>query len=136
MNGRRPRPIIGLTTYRQVVAWGPWEREAAFVPATYVDVVAAAGGQPVLLPPVGCLTPERADSRGARDGREAEDVTGALDGLVLVGGGDVGPHHYGAERHAETAGPARAATASSSPSFVGPSPTAFPCSPCVEGSRS
>lgn len=74
------RPIIGITTYVESVAWGVWEpRPAALLPYTYVQAVTAAGGRAVLLPP---------DERGG-------DVVAALDGLVLSGGADVGPELYG-----------------------------------------
>ncbi len=45
------RPLIGLTSYRQTTAWWSWERDAALVPGTYLDVVVAAGGQPLIVPP-------------------------------------------------------------------------------------
>jgi hypothetical protein len=47
------RPRIGLSTYRDHVSWGPWAHEAAALPTTYVDCVAASGGLPLLLPPSG-----------------------------------------------------------------------------------
>ena len=47
----RAAPIVGVTTYRQQASWGPWDRPAAVLPASYVDTVAAAGAIPVLLPP-------------------------------------------------------------------------------------
>ena len=50
----------------------------------YVAGVAEAGGAPVVLPPVG----ERA---------MAEAVIGGLDGLLLSGGSDLDPGHYGEE---------------------------------------
>jgi putative glutamine amidotransferase len=78
-------PLIGVTTYRQDAVWGPWNRAAALVPVAYVDCVAAAGGRPMLLPP----------SQGV-GGAEASatEVVGVLDGLVLIGGGDVDPDRY------------------------------------------
>jgi len=50
-----------------------------------VDCVAAAGGRPMLLPPY-----EGVDSTEA----SATEVAGVLDGLVLIGGGDVDPARY------------------------------------------
>jgi putative glutamine amidotransferase len=77
------RPVIGITTYLEAVAWGPWKpRSAALLPYEYVQVIAAAGGRAVLLPPDGA------------DG--AVDLVAALDGLVLSGGADVDPALYGA----------------------------------------
>jgi putative glutamine amidotransferase len=82
------RPIIGITTYVESVAWGAWQlRPAALLPYEYVQLVAAAGGRAVLLPP---------DGYGA-DG--ADDLVAALDGLILSGGADVEPARYGAAPH-------------------------------------
>jgi putative glutamine amidotransferase len=88
-------PLIGLTTYRQDAAWGPWNRSAALVPTAYVDCVAAVGGHPMLLPP----------SQGAGGADEsATAVIGVLDGLVLIGGGDVDPDRYQGPPDPTTAG--------------------------------
>ena len=80
------RPLIGLTTYRQVSSWWAWERDAALVPAAYVDHLAAAGGWPLLIPPC--------DPAGDGPGAGAAGTLAALDGLVLIGGGDVGAARY------------------------------------------
>jgi anthranilate synthase component 2/putative glutamine amidotransferase len=96
MGDSRPRPLIGLTTYRQTARWGAWDRDAAFVPGTYLDVVVRAGGQPVLIPP----------GRDV-DSEAAQDVAGlceVLDGLVLIGGGDVSPDRYGQVHDPRTTG--------------------------------
>ncbi|MHB8219510.1 MAG: gamma-glutamyl-gamma-aminobutyrate hydrolase family protein [Acidimicrobiales bacterium] len=87
--GRRT-PLVGLTTYYQEATWGPWARRAATVPATYVELVVGSGARPVLLPPCG---------PGG-----AADVVGALDALVLIGGGDVDPATYGRPAHPATSG--------------------------------
>lgn len=81
------RPKIGLTTYWQEASWGVWNSPAAIVPGKYVTGVVAAGGTPILLPPIGT----------------DESVLDALDGLIVVGGVDVDPANYGAEPHARTA---------------------------------
>ncbi|MFE4230081.1 gamma-glutamyl-gamma-aminobutyrate hydrolase family protein [Arthrobacter sp. NPDC056886] len=86
------RPRIGLTTYYQEAAWGVWRADAAILPGTYVQAVVAAGGTPVLLPPVGT----------------DPTVVDLLDGLIISGGSDVDPEQYGAEPHELTrAQPAR-----------------------------
>jgi putative glutamine amidotransferase len=89
----RSRPLIGITTYRQVTSWWAWERDAALVPGPYLDMVEAAGGQPVLLPTPG----ETSGPEPVTPGSEAElgPLVAKLDGLLLIGGGDIGAHHYG-----------------------------------------
>jgi len=86
-------PLIGLTTYRQHATWGSWDREAAVLQTSYIDCVAVAGGRPLLLPP-GIGLGVAGDS--------AASVADRLDGLVVVGGADVEPSRYGAERRPET----------------------------------
>jgi len=83
-DSRRPR--IGITTYLEPATWGIWHREAALVPRVYLDAVAAAGGTPLLLPPVGT----------------DPSVLEILDGLVIAGGCDVDPASYAATPHPET----------------------------------
>jgi gamma-glutamyl-gamma-aminobutyrate hydrolase PuuD len=92
----RSVPLIGLSTYVTDVRWGGWERRAAVLPASYFELVAAAGGRPMLLP-----APSTAPGG---PGQGADEVIGALDGLVLVGGGDVDPLAYGEDPAPEVAG--------------------------------
>ena len=85
-NGSDRRPVICITTYIERTRYGAWDLDAAVLPRTYVDTVAAAGGNPVLLPPLGF-----------------SDVS-FLDGLVIAGGADVDPARYGQSAHPETLG--------------------------------
>ena len=80
-------PLIGVSTYVARAAWGAWERPAAVLPETYYELVASAGGRPLLLPPLKTAT--------AGPGFGAAEVIAALDGLILTGGGDVDPTAYG-----------------------------------------
>ena len=84
------RPVIGITTYRETAAWGVWHRPADLLGAGYADAVVAAGGAPVLVPPVPST---------------ALDALEALDGLVLAGGADVQPECYGAVAEPTTGAP-------------------------------
>lgn len=92
MNGSDPaprtdyRPRIALTTYYQRSRWGVWDTTAALLPGSYVEAVVAAGGSPLLLPPVGTDT----------------TILDLVDGLIVVGGADVDPANYGAEPHPRT----------------------------------
>ncbi|TCC39838.1 gamma-glutamyl-gamma-aminobutyrate hydrolase family protein [Kribbella sindirgiensis] len=86
MGSNVSRPRIGITTYLEPAAWGIWRREAALVPRVYLDAVVAAGGVPLLLPPVGT----------------DPSILGVLDGLIIAGGCDVDPGAYAAAPHPET----------------------------------
>ena len=78
-------PVIGITTYRQSATWGTWPGvHADLLPATYARAVEAAGGAPVLLPPVA-------------DATMAAAVADRLDAIIVAGGADVSPYRYGQE---------------------------------------
>jgi len=82
-------PLIGITTYVAETKWATWERRAAVLPESYFELVAAAGGRPLLVPPAGSAT--------QGPGTGAAEVIDVLHGLVLTGGGDVDPRAYGEE---------------------------------------
>jgi gamma-glutamyl-gamma-aminobutyrate hydrolase PuuD len=94
MTDRPPR--IGMTTYRERAAFGVWDEPADLLPTTYADAIHAAGGVPMLLPPVAEVD---ADSL-------AESALDGLHGLLLTGGADVDPGRYGAA-HDPATGPTR-----------------------------
>jgi gamma-glutamyl-gamma-aminobutyrate hydrolase PuuD len=89
-------PLIGVSTYVVDASWGRWERRAAVLPESYFELVAAAGGRPMLLP-----SPSRAPGG---PGQGADEVVAVLDGLVLTGGGDVDPLAYGEDPEPEVSG--------------------------------
>jgi putative glutamine amidotransferase len=79
-------PLIGISAYCERARWGVWDVQAMVLPRRYADRVAAAGGIPVLLPPVAGI----------------EDALGRLDGLMLSGGGDIDPARYDADPAPQT----------------------------------
>jgi putative glutamine amidotransferase len=78
--------LVGISSYAEPARWGPWHAPAALLPLSYAEQVAAAGGVPVLLPPLPGMTA----------------AVRRLDALVLSGGGDVDPAGYGAPPHPQT----------------------------------
>jgi gamma-glutamyl-gamma-aminobutyrate hydrolase PuuD len=88
-SGSSPRPLVGITAYGERARYGVWDNAAVLLPRTYPDVVVAAGGVPVLLPPV----------------LESAAAVDRLDAVVLAGGPDVGPDRYGATPHPRTGEP-------------------------------
>ena len=74
------KPIIGLTTYPASANHG-WH-----TPNLYVEAVLRAGGVPMML------------SGQCPDC--ASDWLKVLDGVVLIGGGDINPAEFGSEGHA------------------------------------
>lgn len=86
------KPLIGISTYLERTRFGHWDVEAAVLYRGYLDCVVKAGGNPVMLPPVGTWT--------------AESIA-FLDGLVIAGGADIDPAAYGADKHEMTGEPRR-----------------------------
>lgn len=86
------RPLVGITSspirHRSPVL--EVDRALTTLDQAYVGAVTAAGGIALVLP--------------VQDPANAPAVLGALDGLVLSGGGDVAPERYGATRHPAVGG--------------------------------
>jgi putative glutamine amidotransferase len=80
------RPLIGIGANLVRAKWGPWDRPAALMVQTYIEMMVAAGCLPILLPPQ----------------PDIEEVVHRLDGLLLPGGGDLDPALYSAPKHPET----------------------------------
>jgi putative glutamine amidotransferase len=83
------RPIIGITSYVEQARWGVWDTTAALVPYAYVRQVEDAGGRALVVPP---------------SAADPDEVLRVLDGLVLAGGADIDPAHYGEDPHEQTLG--------------------------------
>jgi len=74
-----PKPLIGIgPSLKPHKIWG----HAHYLYSRYVTLVAQGGGLPVILPVV-----------GSRE--EAREILERMDGLLLTGGPDIDPSHYG-----------------------------------------
>ena len=88
------RPLIAVPAYPRLPAGGVtgWSGESVGVPARYIDALHRAGAREALFLP-------QAWSAG-----DAAELLDRVDGLLLVGGGDVDPTTYGADRQDATRG--------------------------------
>ena len=84
------RPTIGITSYWAPVKLGKWSGLATVTFHGYVEGTRLAGGRPLVIP----ADPYLAD--------DPDDVLDLLEGIVFVGGDDVAPELYGAERDPRT----------------------------------
>jgi putative glutamine amidotransferase len=80
-------PVIGLCAVRERARWAFWDQEAHLVADAYVAPVQRAGAVAVLLPV---------------DARAPAEMLDRIDGLLLIGGADLDPASYGAEREPAT----------------------------------
>jgi gamma-glutamyl-gamma-aminobutyrate hydrolase PuuD len=76
----KSRPIIGLNMSMDII--DKYEKYGLLVPISYVDAVAGAGGTPLCLPPCEDLITIQA-------------LLTLIDGIVLIGGDDYWPDHFG-----------------------------------------
>jgi len=83
-----PRPVVAVTATSEIIR----DAVRARLNSAYVEAIEAAGLIPLVTPPL-------------RDPSLAADLLQRVDGLVLTGGEDVDPRHYGAPRHAATEPP-------------------------------
>ena len=82
------RPLIAVTATTAIMR----ERMRARVNTAYIEAVEGAGLLPLAAPPLA-------------DPALADQLLDRVDGLLLTGGEDVDPRHYGAARHPATEDP-------------------------------
>jgi putative glutamine amidotransferase len=83
------RPLIGIPCAGTVRSPTNYTRFA--VGQSYCRAVESAGGAPILIPLL-------------EDERALQAIYSRLDGLLLAGGGDIEPHHFGQKRLAKLGG--------------------------------
>jgi len=85
----RNRPLIGICAYELPASFSYWrDVDSVMVPAGYSRGIAAAGGIPLVIPPM----------------EGSSELVGTLDGLLLTGGSDLDPALYGQSPHPTTSG--------------------------------
>jgi putative glutamine amidotransferase len=80
-------PVIGICAVHERARWSFWDQEANLVADSYVSAVQRTGAIAVLLPV---------------DARAPFELLDRIDGLLLIGGADIDPSIYGAERDPDT----------------------------------
>jgi putative glutamine amidotransferase len=81
---RRPDDVvIGIPAVHEPARWSVWSQPAHLVADTYVSSVRRSGAAALLLPV---------------DERAVDQYLDRVDGLLLIGGSDIDPSFYGAER--------------------------------------
>ena len=77
------RPVVAMTCHYAEASWGGWTAEAVITHAWYAQAVRRAGGRVVLVPP----------------DPDVDDLIDRVDAIVITGGADVHPTHYGQGSH-------------------------------------
>ncbi|MFQ5966431.1 MAG: gamma-glutamyl-gamma-aminobutyrate hydrolase family protein [Acidimicrobiia bacterium] len=86
------KPRIGVSVWKRPLETSLGQPEIMHALSDdYIRPIRAAGGRPVLIPP---LHPE-----------DADEVLDDLEGLIISGGGDMDPAHYGEENEGQSVNP-------------------------------
>ncbi|MFL5825614.1 MAG: gamma-glutamyl-gamma-aminobutyrate hydrolase family protein [Thermoleophilaceae bacterium] len=80
-------PVIGICSVHETARWSFWEQPAHLVADSYVSAVQRTGAIALILP---------------IDARAPEALLDRIDGLMLIGGADIDPEAYDAERDPKT----------------------------------
>ena len=83
MSGRSDEVVIGIPAVHEPARWSVWSQPAHLVAASYVSSVKRSGAAALLLPV---------------DERAVELYLDRVDAVLLIGGSDIDPSFYGAER--------------------------------------